>query len=172
MKGLLAVADERCRTDKLDGVIKHWSSRETTMVGRGASLDGRLFLGGTDGSNPSPSSTESSEMGLQARPNADRSVARSPDQWRAIAPVTNRHAAIWPASGKRGSGTVQRQSAVRRGQRGAKLHGAHVGLTPKRYQSGEIDYDGGVSKCGDALLRTMLYEAAHSLLTTTENGRG
>ena len=34
-----------------------------------------------------------------------------------------------------------------------------------RYQSGEIDYDGGVSKCGDALLRTMLYEAAHSLLT-------
>jgi transposase len=43
--------------------------------------------------------------------------------------------------------------------------GAHVGLTPKRYQSGEIDYDGGVSKCGDALLRTMLYEAAHALLT-------
>jgi transposase len=42
--------------------------------------------------------------------------------------------------------------------------GAHVGLTPKRYQSGEIDYDGRVSKCGDALLRTMLYEAAHSLL--------
>jgi transposase len=42
--------------------------------------------------------------------------------------------------------------------------GAHVGLTPKRYQSGEIDYDGGVSKCGDALLRTMLCEAAHSLL--------
>src|SRR4051812_35733173 len=41
---------------------------------------------------------------------------------------------------------------------------AHVGLTPKRYQSGEVDYDGGVSKCGDALLRTMLYEAAHSLL--------
>src|SRR5580704_7074280 len=42
--------------------------------------------------------------------------------------------------------------------------GAHVGLTPKRYQSGEVDYDGRVSKCGDALLRTMLYEAAHSLL--------
>jgi len=43
--------------------------------------------------------------------------------------------------------------------------GAHVGLTPKRYQSGEIDYDGGVSKCGDALLRTMLYEAAQTMLT-------
>ena len=43
--------------------------------------------------------------------------------------------------------------------------GAHVGLTPRRHQSGEIDYDGGVSKCGDALLRTMLYEAAQVLLT-------
>jgi hypothetical protein len=47
------------------------------------------------------------------------------------------------------------------------VRGAHVGLTPKRYQSGEIDYDGQVSKCGDAMLRTMLYEAAHSLLTHT-----
>src|SRR5215475_4085787 len=43
--------------------------------------------------------------------------------------------------------------------------GAHVGLAPRRYQSGEIDYDGRVSKWGDALWRTMLYEAAHSLLT-------
>jgi transposase len=43
--------------------------------------------------------------------------------------------------------------------------GAHVGLTPKRYQSGEVDYDGRVSKCGDTLLRTMLYEAAQVLLT-------
>ena len=41
--------------------------------------------------------------------------------------------------------------------------GAH-GLTPKRYQSGEVDYDGGISKCGDAVLRAMLHEAAHSLL--------
>src|SRR4029077_12620887 len=41
---------------------------------------------------------------------------------------------------------------------------AVVGLTPKRYQSGDVDYDDRVSKCGDALLRTMLYEAAHSLL--------
>jgi hypothetical protein len=59
VKGLSAVADERCRTDKLDGVIKHRLSRETTMVGRGASLDGCLFLGGADGSNPVPSVSES-----------------------------------------------------------------------------------------------------------------
>ena len=37
-------------------------------------------------------------------------------------------------------------------------------MTPKRYQSGEIDYDGSISKSGDAMLRTALYEAANSLL--------
>jgi transposase len=42
--------------------------------------------------------------------------------------------------------------------------GAHVGLTPRRHQSGEIDYNGGVSKCGDTMLRAMLYEAAQSML--------
>lgn len=42
--------------------------------------------------------------------------------------------------------------------------GAHVGLTPRRHQSGEIDYDGGISKSGDTMLRTMLYEAAQTLL--------
>src|SRR6516162_611675 len=62
VKGLWAVADERCRTDKLDGGIKHRSARETTTVGRVASLDGRLFFGGTDGSNPVPSSGESGEL--------------------------------------------------------------------------------------------------------------
>jgi transposase len=46
----------------------------------------------------------------------------------------------------------------------SKAVGANVGLTPKRRQSGEIDYDVGISKCGDILLRSMLYEAAHSLL--------
>ena len=44
VKGLSAVADERCRTDKLDGVIKRRSSRETMMVGRGVSLDGSRQL--------------------------------------------------------------------------------------------------------------------------------
>src|ERR1700726_4239053 len=43
--------------------------------------------------------------------------------------------------------------------------GAHAGLTPKRHQSGETDYDGGISKCGDTMLRAMLYEAAQSMLT-------
>ena len=43
--------------------------------------------------------------------------------------------------------------------------GAHFGLTPKRYQSGETDVTGGISKVGDALVRTALYEAANVMLT-------
>jgi transposase len=43
--------------------------------------------------------------------------------------------------------------------------GAHFGLTPKRYQSGETDVTGGISKVGDAMVRTALYEAANVMLT-------
>ena len=43
--------------------------------------------------------------------------------------------------------------------------GAHLGLTPKRYQSGAIDRSGRISKCGDTLVRTLLYEAAVVLMT-------
>ena len=42
--------------------------------------------------------------------------------------------------------------------------GAHLGLTPQRYQSGKTDVQGRISRCGDELARTALYEAAHSLL--------
>jgi transposase len=43
--------------------------------------------------------------------------------------------------------------------------GAHFGLTPKRYQSGETDVTGGISKVGDAMVRSALYEAANVMLT-------
>jgi transposase len=46
--------------------------------------------------------------------------------------------------------------------------GAHLGLTPARYQSGETDIQGKVSRCGDELARTALYEAAHSLLVRSK----
>ena len=36
--------------------------------------------------------------------------------------------------------------------------GAYLGLVPRRYQSGEVDYTGGISKCGDRRVRTLLYE--------------
>lgn len=43
--------------------------------------------------------------------------------------------------------------------------GAHFGLTPRRYQSGETDWSGRISKCGDDMTRSMLYEAAIAILT-------
>jgi len=43
--------------------------------------------------------------------------------------------------------------------------GAYLGLTPRRYQSGEVDRNGRISKCGDKLLRYYLFEAATTLLT-------
>lgn len=43
--------------------------------------------------------------------------------------------------------------------------GAYIGLTTRRYSSGEIDVTGRISKCGDAMLRSYLYEAANVLLT-------
>src|SRR3954464_2814351 len=47
----------------------------------------------------------------------------------------------------------------------SKAVGAHFGLTPKRYQSGETDVPGGISKVGDAMVRTALYEAANAVLS-------
>jgi transposase len=41
---------------------------------------------------------------------------------------------------------------------------AYVGLTPRRYQSGEVDYSGRISKSGDTMLRAYLYEAAYVVL--------
>jgi transposase len=49
----------------------------------------------------------------------------------------------------------------------SKAVGAVFGLTPRRHQSGEIDRMGGISKCGDAMMRKMLFEAAHVMLTRT-----
>ena len=46
--------------------------------------------------------------------------------------------------------------------------GAYVGLTPRRYASGEIDHTGRISKCGDTMLRSYLFEAAGVLLTRVQ----
>jgi transposase len=43
--------------------------------------------------------------------------------------------------------------------------GAHLGLTPRRYQSGEVDRSGRISRCGDRLARMLMYEAAVVILT-------
>jgi transposase len=47
----------------------------------------------------------------------------------------------------------------------SKAVGAALGLTPRRYQSGELDRTGRISKCGDGMLRSLLFEAAQVLLT-------
>lgn len=52
--------------------------------------------------------------------------------------------------------------------RSAANVGAYLGLTPRRKQSGETDINGRVSRWGDRLLRTCLYEAASVLLHRTK----
>jgi len=52
----------------------------------------------------------------------------------------------------------------------SKATGAQFGLTPKKYQSGETDVTGRISKIGDAGVRTMLYEAANTILTRPVKG--
>ncbi len=43
--------------------------------------------------------------------------------------------------------------------------GAFLGLTPRRHQSGDMDWSGRISKCGDRNLRRLLYSAATTLIT-------
>jgi transposase len=52
----------------------------------------------------------------------------------------------------------------------SKAAGAHFGLTPKKYQSGETDVTGRISKIGDASVREALYQAAHVMLTKPVKG--
>ncbi len=46
----------------------------------------------------------------------------------------------------------------------SKAVGAAIGLTPRKYASGEVDFDGHITKCGDPFVRWHLFEAAKSLL--------
>jgi len=52
--------------------------------------------------------------------------------------------------------------------RSSKTVGAHFGLTPRRYQSGETDITGSISRVGDGMVRTALYEAAQVMLTRSQ----
>jgi len=57
--------------------------------------------------------------------------------------------------------TVEDPTRFRR----SRTVGAHMGLTPRQYQSGEVDRSGRISRCGDTLARTLMYEAAVVILT-------
>lgn len=50
----------------------------------------------------------------------------------------------------------------------SSLVGAHFGLTPRKYASGETDRNGGISRCGDRMVRALLCEAANVLLTRVQ----
>jgi transposase len=52
----------------------------------------------------------------------------------------------------------------------SKQVGAHFGLTQRKYQSGEIDITGRISKIGDKGVRTALYQSAHIILTKPVKG--
>jgi transposase len=54
----------------------------------------------------------------------------------------------------------------------SKRVGPHFGLTPSKYQSGETDLNGRITKIGDAGVRTALYEAANVILTRPVKGSG
>ncbi len=46
--------------------------------------------------------------------------------------------------------------------------GVHIGLTPRKYASGEIDRSGGISKCGNRALRALLFDASITMLTRSK----
>jgi transposase len=52
----------------------------------------------------------------------------------------------------------------------SRMVGAHFGLTPRKYQSGETDVTGRISKVGDHGVRVALYEAANVILTRPVKG--
>lgn len=54
--------------------------------------------------------------------------------------------------------------------RSSKMAGAHFGLTPKKYQSGETNVTSRITKIGDGAVRTALYEAANVILTRPIKG--
>jgi transposase len=52
----------------------------------------------------------------------------------------------------------------------SRSFGAYVGFTSRCYQSGEINYSGRITRRGNGLLRTLLFEAASSLVTRASRG--
>ena len=89
---------------------------------------------------------------------------------RAVLAITRKDAVckrLMTAQGVGALTAITYKSAVDDPRRFAKSKavGAHFGMTQKRYQSGETDINGSISKVGDATVRTALFEAANAVLT-------
>jgi len=94
---------------------------------------------------------------LQVYDRAINRFARHSDTARHLmtAPGVGTVVALAYITGVEAPGRFSRSSAV----------GAFFGMTPRRYRSGEVDHAGRVSKCGDGMVRSLLYEAAKVLLS-------
>src|SRR5450755_1400707 len=79
--------------------------------------------------------------------------------------LTHRKLLVSKAIGRARSGADYRATVdVPARFRKSKAVGAVFGLTCSKYQSGEIDWSGRISRCGDEMMRVMLYEAAQSMM--------
>ena len=87
-------------------------------------------------------------------------MARNNDESRRLMTVPG----IGPINALAFCAAIDQPSRFRR----SRSVGAYFGLTPRRYASGEVDLTGRISKCGDAMVRTCLFEAAGVLLTRVQ----
>jgi transposase len=84
-------------------------------------------------------------------------LARDNDESRRLMTVPG----IGPITALAFSAAIDEPARFRR----SRSVGAYFGLTPRRHASGEVDWTGRISKCGDTMVRTYLFEAAGVLLT-------
>ena len=78
-------------------------------------------------------------------------------------PATDDHPGCWSVVALTYRATVDVSARFRN----SKAVGAVFGLPPPRYQSGEINRIDAISRCGDEMMRVMLYEAARIMLVRT-----
>jgi hypothetical protein len=97
---------------------------------------------GPDGTHVIPQPASSSAR-KESRPHFHPGARRRPDHGAGIHQQRRRH------------------HPVRRSPPGRRL----LGLVPRRYKSGKVDYSGRISKAGDSLVRALLFEAAHVLMS-------
>jgi transposase len=94
---------------------------------------------------------------IKAFDKAVRAIVRASSECRLLMSVPG----IGPLTVLAYVSTVEDPARFRR----SRSVGAHLGLTPRQYQSGEVDRSGRISRCGDVLARTLMYEAAVVILT-------
>ena len=81
-----------------------------------------------------------------------------------VDPVCRRLMTVPGGGGGHGARLLQRRGYART-LPALQSVGAHFGLVPRKYQSGPTDRNGRITKAGDAMVRTALFEAANVLLT-------